>query len=78
MFPLKLILECSIVVVQLLKCVQLFCDPMDCSMPGFPVLHHLPGERNGNVLQYSCLENPIDRGAWWAIVHRVAKSDIAK
>ena len=40
--------------------------------------HHLPGERNGNVLQYSCLENPIDRGAWWAIVHRVAKSDIAK
>ena len=42
MFPLKLILECSIVVVQLLKCVQLFCDPMDCSMPGFPVLHHLP------------------------------------
>ena len=31
-------------------------------------------EGNGNLLQYSCLENPIDRGAWWAIVHRVAKS----
>ena len=28
----------------------------------------------GNPLQYSCLENPMDRGAWWAIVHRVAKS----
>ena len=32
------------------------------------------GGRNGNPLQYSCLENPIDRGAWWAIVHGVAKS----
>ena len=30
--------------------------------------------RNGNLLQYSCLENPMDRGAWWAILHRVAKS----
>ena len=29
---------------------------------------------NGNPLQYSCLENPMDRGAWWATVHRVAKS----
>ena len=29
---------------------------------------------NGNPLQYSCLENPMDRGAWWAVVHRVAKS----
>ena len=33
-----------------------------------------PGERNGNPLQYSCLENPMDRGAWWATVHGVAKS----
>ena len=32
------------------------------------------GEGNGNPLQYSCLENPMDRGAWWATVHRVAKS----
>ena len=29
---------------------------------------------HGNVLQYSCLENPMDRGAWWATVHRVTKS----
>ena len=33
-----------------------------------------PGGGQGNPLQYSCLENPMDRGAWWAGVHRVAKS----
>ena len=32
-----------------------------------------PGEGNGNPFQYSCLENPMDRGAWWATVHGVAK-----
>ena len=32
------------------------------------------GEGNGTPLQYSCLENPVDRGAWWAAVHEVAKS----
>ena len=32
------------------------------------------GEGNGNPLQYSCLENPMDGGAWWATIHRVAKS----
>ena len=34
------------------------------------------GVGNGNPLQYSCLVNPMDRGAWWATVHRVAKSQI--
>ena len=33
-----------------------------------------PGGGHGNPLQYSCLENPMDRGAWWATVQRVAKS----
>ena len=33
-----------------------------------------PGEGNGNPLQYSCLENPMDGGTWWAIVHGVPKS----
>ena len=33
-----------------------------------------PGEGNGNPLQYSCLENPMDRGAWWAILHGVRES----
>ena len=32
-----------------------------------------PGEGNGNLLQYSCLENPMDRGAWQATVHGVAR-----
>ena len=32
------------------------------------------GEGNGNSFQYSCLENPMDGGAWWATVHRVAES----
>ena len=32
------------------------------------------GDSNGTPLQYSCLENPMDRGAWWAAVHGVAKS----
>ena len=32
-----------------------------------------PGEGNSNPLQYSCLGNLMDRGAWWAVVHRVAK-----
>ena len=39
-----------------------------------PGLGRSPGEGNGNPLQYSCLENPMDRGAWWATVHGVAKS----
>ena len=39
----------------------------------FPGSGRSPGERNGNPLQYSCLENSMDRGAWWATVHGVAK-----
>ena len=41
------------------------------SIPG---LGRSPGEGNGNQLQYSCLENPMDRGAWQVTVHRVANS----
>ena len=37
-----------------------------------------PGEGNGNPLQYSCLENPMDRGAWRATVHAVAESDVTE
>ena len=33
-----------------------------------------PGEGNGNPLQFSCLENPLDRGAWWATIHGVTQS----
>ena len=43
--------------------------------PGsIPGLGRSPGEGNGNPLQYYCLENPMDRGVWWAMVHGVAKS----
>ena len=43
--------------------------------PGsIPGLGRSPGEGNGNPLQYSCLENPMDWGAWWAAVHGVTKS----
>ena len=41
------------------------------SIPG---LGRFPGGGHGNPPQYSCLENPIDREAWWATVHRVAKN----
>ena len=39
-----------------------------------PGLGRSPGGGRGNPLQYSCLENPMDRGAWWATVHKVEKS----
>ena len=39
-----------------------------------PGLGRSPGKGNGNPLQYSCLENPMDGGAWWATGHGVAKS----
>ena len=43
-----------------------------CLSPGFG---RSPGEGNGNQLQYPCLGNPMDRGAWWATVHGVASSE---
>ena len=44
--------------------------------PGsIPGLRRSPGGGHGSPLQYSCLENPMDRGAWWAIVHQVTESD---
>ena len=44
-----------------------------CSIPGSG---RSPGEGYGNTLQYSCLRNPMDRGAWWATVCRVAESQL--
>ena len=43
-------------------------------MGSIPGSGRSPGEGNGNPLQDSCLGNPMDRGAWWATVHGVAKS----
>ena len=45
-------------------------------MGSIPGLGKSPGGGNSNPLQYSFLENPMDRGAWWATVHCVAKSQI--
>ena len=39
-----------------------------------PRLGRSPGEENGNPLQYSCWEDPMDRGTWWSTVHGIAKS----
>ena len=47
-------------------------DAGDSSL--IPGLGRSPGGGNGNPLQYSCLENPIERGAWQATVHKVARS----
>ena len=49
------------------------CSPGDKgSIPG---LGRSPAEGNGNPLLYSCLQNPMDKGTWWAVVHGVAESE---
>ena len=51
------------------------CNARDIRDPGLtPGWKRSPGEENGNPLQYSCLENSMDRGAWQATVHGVSKS----
>ena len=50
-------------------CKEPACSLGDPSL--IPGLERCPGEGNRNPLQYSCLENPMDRGAWWATVHGV-------
>ena len=66
-----------------------FCHPYNSGVPSssdgkesasnagdlglIPGLGRSPGEGNDNPLQYSCLENSMDRGAWWATVHSVPK-----
>ena len=52
--------------------VKNLCNAGDLDL--IPGSGRSPGEGNGNPLQYSCLENYMDRGAWWATVHRVARS----
>ena len=57
-------------VAQTVKCLAYNVGDLGLT----PGLGRSSGEGNGNPLQYSCLENPMDRGAWWATVHGVAKS----
>ena len=47
-------------------------------LDSIPELGRCPGEGHGNPLQYSCLENPMDRGGWQATVYRVAESDMSE
>ena len=49
------------------------CNAVDRGL--IPGSGRSPRERNGNLLQYSCLENPMDRGTWWATVCGVTESD---
>ena len=56
------------------SCEESACNSGDSgSMAG---LGRSPGEGKGNLLQCSCLGNPMDRGAWWATVHGVTESDV--
>ena len=62
-------------------CIQMgisFLFPLlensDCCFRSLHMLERCCGEGNGNPLQYSCVENPMDGGAWWAAVHGVAQS----
>jgi len=59
---------------QVVQCRRLPVNAEDSKNAGLiPGLGRFPREGNGNPFQYSCLENPMDRGTWWATVHGVAK-----
>ena len=71
-FYIFLIYSCHSPLAQLVK--NLSANSEDARDAGStPVSGRSPGGGNGNAVQYSCLENPMDRGAWLATVHRVAK-----
>ena len=59
---------------QVSSMLQLASDLHSCLQQNTVPLAHMVGEGNGTPLQYSCLENPMGGGAWWAAVHGVAKS----
>ena len=72
-WPLQFVTVCVTQVALLVKNPP--ANAGDVSDTGLiPGLGRCPGGGNGNPLQYSCLENPMDRGAWWAMVQRVTKS----
>ena len=74
-FPLGSALTSATQVVLVVK--NLPADAGDAGVKGLiPGSGRSLGGGHGNALQYSCLENPMDRGAWWAIVHSVVESDM--
>ena len=69
--------QISVFIKKKKKVLHLHCLGIKCKRKFDSYWHtfsHNTGEGNGNPLHYSCLENPMDRGAWWATVHEVAKS----
>ena len=60
--------------MALLMAKQVKNPPANAGTGSRPELGKSPGGGNGYSLQRSCLENPMDRGAWWATVHGIAKS----
>ena len=64
----------TLLVAQTVKRLSAMLETGVRSLGLIPGLGRSPGEGNGNPLQYSCLENPMDGGAWWAAVHGVTKS----
>ena len=86
LFQLKIIIFCSanFSLIDLASCTPLLGLPCGSEVtasawtagdPGsIPESERSPGEGNGNPLQYSCLENPVEGGAWWATVHGISKS----
>ena len=70
----ELILSTHIIIVYFPRCSVVKNLPAKTRYLGLiPRFGRVPGGGNGNPLQYSCLENPVDRGAWQATVHGVAK-----
>ena len=66
--------QCSLWETRGLRGKGPVCQAGDAGYSGLiPESGRSPGEGNGNPVQYSCLENPMDRRAWWAAVHGVAK-----
>ena len=59
---------------QRFKCLPAMWETWVRSLGSIPGSGRSPGEGNGNLLQYSCLENPMDGGTWWATVHAVARA----
>ena len=74
-FFLLILLRCNWHTSWWLSRKESACSAGDVEDEGLiPGLGRSPGERNGNSLQCSCLENPMDRGPWWTTVHGVSKS----
>ena len=63
---------------MLLVWASLVSQTVKQDLGSFPGLGRSSGERNGYPFKYSCLENSMDRGAWWGMVHGVTESDRTK